>query len=291
MPFFSIIIPTYNRAQLVTKTVQSVLEQKFTDFEVLIVDDGSTDETRWVIEQIKDPRITYIFQPNGERGKARNTGVKHAIGTYVFFLDSDDIIYPNHLEKAYKELLKLDFPEFFHVRYEHLFNGKRVSVKQLKESTIRKSIFYQNLFACQFFLKLDIAKKFPFSENRALKIGEDWEVILKIAVRYPLHFTNEVHAAIVQHDGRSMQIAGFKEILTSRDLLVNNLKKDPEISKRICWNVWSELTTLAALSAAIEDNKKRAISYWWKGVKSSPHQLLKRRTLAIFKKIIFHGKA
>ena len=75
MCFFSIIIPTYDRASFITKTINSVLSSEFTDFEIIVVDDGSTDNTSEIVSAIQDNRIKYIYQENKERGAARNNGI------------------------------------------------------------------------------------------------------------------------------------------------------------------------------------------------------------------------
>jgi glycosyltransferase involved in cell wall biosynthesis len=291
MPFFSIIIPTFNRAHLIGATIDAVLEQSFSDFEVIIVDDGSTDHTKTVVEHYSDTRIKLIYQENGERGKARNNGVQNALGDYVFFLDSDDLIYPNHLQIAYDAISKLDDPEFFHSRYEEIHGDVKKQAPALFAKTIYATIIRQNKFACQFYLKRTVALEFPFSENRNLKIGEDWEVILKVAMRYTLNFTNEVTAAIVHHGERTMELASAAVILDSRDILLGNLKKDSQIPSIVLGHVWAELTTLAGLSAAIQKEKKFACKLLWKGIRKRPSHLFKRRTLAIFKKLLFNGKA
>ncbi len=291
MPFFSIIIPTYNRATLLGKAITSVLQQTFIDFELIIVDDGSTDDTKNYIATYTDKRIKYIYQQNGERGKARNNGVKQAIGNYVFFLDSDDIIYPDHLEHAFEQINHFNSPAFFHSRYEEVIDTKKKQVPQLNPKNIKAKIALQNVFACQFFLKREVALDFPFSENRNLKIGEDWEVILKVAQRFDLTISNKVTSAIVHHGERSMEIASAKTVLASRDILINNLKQDQAISAVICGNVFAELTTLAGLSAAIANEKGKAFKLWRKGVVKRPRLLFTRRTLAILKKIIINGKS
>ncbi|NOQ74477.1 MAG: glycosyltransferase [Crocinitomix sp.] len=291
MPFFSIIIPTYNRAHLIEASINSVLAQTYTNFEVLIVDDGSTDDTKAVLNKYKDDRIRIIYQENGERGKARNNGVQNALGDYVFFLDSDDLIYPNHLQVAFDAISKLEDPAFFHSRYEEIHGDIKKQVPPLFANTLRANVIRQNKFACQFYLKRAVALEIPFSENRDLKIGEDWEVIIKVAMRYKLHFTNEVTAAIVQHGERTMQLASPETIIASRNILIDNLRQDSEVNAPILGHVWSELTTLAALSAAINNDKRTALKYLWQGIKSKSGHLFKRRTLAIFKKIIFNAKA
>lgn len=96
---FSIIIPTYNREKIVVRAIESILVQTITDFEIIVVDDGSTDNTECVVKAIDDPRVLYLKQPNKGATVARNNGIKHAKGIYVSFLDSDDIWYPEMLEK------------------------------------------------------------------------------------------------------------------------------------------------------------------------------------------------
>ncbi len=97
-PFFSVIIPVYNRAHLLRRTLDSVLRQTFTDFEIVVVDDGSTDDPEAVVDAVADARIRFIRQDNKGGGAARNTGIDFARGQYVALLDSDDEFLPQHLE-------------------------------------------------------------------------------------------------------------------------------------------------------------------------------------------------
>jgi glycosyltransferase involved in cell wall biosynthesis len=97
-PVVSVIIPTYNRARFVGQAIQSVLDQTFQDFELIVVDDGSTDNTRTVVEEFTDPRIRYIHQENMGISGTRNTGIRNARARYIAFLDSDDIWLPRLLE-------------------------------------------------------------------------------------------------------------------------------------------------------------------------------------------------
>lgn len=95
--FFSVIIPTYNRAAFLSKSISSVVEQSFEDWELIVVDDGSTDDTKTCVERFSDARIKYVYQENAERSAARNNGITHASGTYILFLDSDDVLQPDTL--------------------------------------------------------------------------------------------------------------------------------------------------------------------------------------------------
>lgn len=97
-PFFSVVIPVYNRAAVLAAAIASVRAQSFQDFEIVVVDDGSQDNPRAVVDRLNDPRIRFIRQMNAGGGSARNTGIDHAQGRFVAFLDSDDVFLPGHLE-------------------------------------------------------------------------------------------------------------------------------------------------------------------------------------------------
>ena len=104
MIFFSIIIPVYNRSHLLGETIDTVLMQNHPDFEIIIVDDGSTESIKKVLDEKynNEPRIKYFRKQNEERGAARNYGLKQAKGDYAVFFDSDDFMKPHYLETLNK---------------------------------------------------------------------------------------------------------------------------------------------------------------------------------------------
>ena len=102
MPVISVVIPLYNKEPIIERTINSVLSQSsFNDFEVIVVDDGSTDGSAAVVERFNDERIRLICQKNGGPSKARNTGVEHARGEWIIFLDADDELLPDALQTYY----------------------------------------------------------------------------------------------------------------------------------------------------------------------------------------------
>ena len=105
MPFFSVIIPVYNRADALARALESVRAQDCQDFEIVVVDDGSKDDPGAVVARFNDPRIRFYTQVNGGGGKARNTAIDQARGQFVAPLDSDDIFLPGHLARM-KTLLE-----------------------------------------------------------------------------------------------------------------------------------------------------------------------------------------
>jgi glycosyltransferase involved in cell wall biosynthesis len=99
-PLVSVIVPTYNRAHTLGRTLRSILDQTFRDYEVIVVDDGSTDETCTLVESsLQGVSFRYIYQANGGVAKARDTGMKACLGEYLAFCDSDDLWFPEKLER------------------------------------------------------------------------------------------------------------------------------------------------------------------------------------------------
>ena len=125
MPKVSVIIPTYNRQDLVQEAIDSVLNQTFRDWELIVVDDGSTDQTPSVLQERYDSRIIYIYQENQGESAARNRGLYSATGEYVAFLDSDDLWHPKKLQRqievfAEKPELGLVSTQAYWINYEGL---------------------------------------------------------------------------------------------------------------------------------------------------------------------------
>ena len=135
----SVIIPTYNCAQYITEAVESVLNQTYKDFEIIVVDDGSTDNTKEVIKPYLN-KIKYIYQQNSGPSAARNRGIKEAKGEYIAFLDADDIWLAQKLELQIKFMEKekevgLIFSDMI------LFNEKGI----IKNSFLKEKLFFNKL--------------------------------------------------------------------------------------------------------------------------------------------------
>ncbi len=106
----SLIMPAYNAKESIARSIDTALAQSFTNMEVIIVDDGSTDETRETIQWYKEryPQVKFLSQPNGGQASARNTGVKQSVGDYIGFMDSDDMVRPDMIERLYDAVTKND---------------------------------------------------------------------------------------------------------------------------------------------------------------------------------------
>lgn len=176
MPFFSIIIPTYNRFHILGRAILSAISQTFTDFELIIIDDGSTDDTQSLINSFSDNRINSIYKNNGGVSAARNYGVTHANGHYLVFLDSDDTLYPDALEVIYQSAHLNDFPSIVFSDLEtRAKDGTSVlrSARNPYRTGQGIGIFMTGAYAirAEFFKKLGgFDELINFGENAELKI-------------------------------------------------------------------------------------------------------------------------
>ena len=168
MPFFSVIIPSYNRAAVLPRAITSVINQRFTDWELLIVDDGSTDATQQQVTVFYDSRIQYVYQENKGVCAARNNGANYASGEYLAFLDSDDYVEENWLNDFYEEIKKTN-PSI--VRCKSIINN------QPQEEN-------NGILAGNFVIKKDLFEVIgKYDEN--LKFGENTEMLFRINMMSP----------------------------------------------------------------------------------------------------------
>src|SRR5690554_4515625 len=124
MPYFSIIIPLYNKENYIHKTLISVLNQTFNAYEVIVINDGSTDDSVKIVKQINDQRIKIVHQKNLGVSVARNKGIELAKTNYICFLDADDFWQPNHLQSFYDAIHKFPNAKMYCNRYITQFAKK-----------------------------------------------------------------------------------------------------------------------------------------------------------------------
>lgn len=293
-PFFSIIIPTYNRGHLLKKTVETVLSQSFPDFELLVVDDGSTDNTNEVMNDIiatSKASIRYIKQVNNERAAARNNGLKHASGSYVLFFDSDDTLYNNHLQVAHDYIIKNNQPEFIHLRYDVKNEAGQITEEgPVFTAPPNKQLIKGNFLSCNgVFLRKDIALANRFNENRKLSAMEDWELWLRLGALFPIHYVNTITSSIINHDERSVVITKKEALVERADLLVSLITGNPTVMNYYkagirCFR--SSCYSYVALHLSLTGKYKRAtLRYLIKSVFYWPASVFNRRFFATIKRL------
>lgn len=176
---FSVIIPIYKVEQYLSKCVDSVLAQTFSDYEALLVDDGSPDSCPKICDEYaeKDSRIKVIHKQNGGLSDARNAGINSAAGKYVLFLDSDDFLYSDTvLEEISNSLSKANFPDICYLPNEYWSsNPKSISGKYKDETISLKKFlsrviknYYLHTTGQQFVLKLDYIKKYNLQFKKGI---------------------------------------------------------------------------------------------------------------------------
>jgi teichuronic acid biosynthesis glycosyltransferase TuaG len=189
-PLVSIIIPTYNSYKFIAEAINSVLSQTYSKWELHIIDDGSTDETKTLVLKYtkKDLRIKYYYQSNKGQAAARNTGILNSTGLFIAFLDSDDIWMDNKLELQLKIQMQYDADFVFSAAQHFSETSTITSLAFHQKGILHGSSFFIDLFQrcpisnSSVLLKRDILNKTGLlDESVQLKGTEDWDLWLRIA--------------------------------------------------------------------------------------------------------------
>jgi glycosyltransferase involved in cell wall biosynthesis len=227
---FSVIIPLYNKAPYIEKAIQSVLAQTCQEFELIVVDDGSTDNSLKIVRRHESAQVQIIEQQNAGVSTARNNGVKLAKYDYIAFLDADDW-WDIHFLEEMKNLIT-EFPEaalcassYFRVKH-----GKNIPAKVGIPSGFERGYFdYCKVYATSIWMPVTsisvVLKKEVFNEMQGfkptLKLGEDFDLWLRIALKYKVAFLNK-------------PLAYYNQDVELQNRAVGRLHK-PEI--HILWNL------------------------------------------------------
>ncbi|MCO6148642.1 glycosyltransferase family 2 protein [Flavobacterium sp. NRK1] len=205
MPYFSVVIPLYNKENFVADTIQSVLNQTFDDFEVIIVNDVSTDRSLDVALTFSDERIRIItHKKNSGLSASRNTGIKNATALYIAFLDADDLWKPQFLEKIYELTLNYPEAELFGTKYEEIYPGNTIIEHPINIKTgIVDNFFKEELKQHIYCYSSFSAKKETFSKtgffDEKISMGEDVDFNLRANLVCSLAYCNEALATITMH--------------------------------------------------------------------------------------------
>jgi len=203
MPKISVIIPLFNKGFIISETLNSVLAQTFTDFEVIIIDDGSTDNGFEVVSQFSDERIKSFQQKNKGTAAARNLGIEKSNGEFIAFLDADDYWFPNHLEELTK--LAEQFPNcgVYCSRYQIKSTKKSVTNPIFKDVSNNFNGIVANYFASNHPYKINITLNQMIPKKVLLEMGyftegvtngQDLELWTKIGIKYKVAINNKTTA-------------------------------------------------------------------------------------------------
>ncbi len=216
----SIIIPTYNRADVLSLSVQSILQQTYADFELLIVDDGSSDNTDIVVESWHDDRIRYLKLPENKGvAAARNEGIRQAKYDYIAFQDSDDCWMPDKLKKQMDFFMQNPEADLLYCPYECqkadgtvIFVPDSTIPPEEKQGNIYRHMLLRNTIGTPCVLVRRRCLETSGLFNESLTCLEDWELFLRIAKNCKIAFQEApmVHVNLSK-DGVSHNISGYYE--------------------------------------------------------------------------------
>ncbi|MFL5729131.1 MAG: glycosyltransferase family 2 protein, partial [Cytophagaceae bacterium] len=202
--------PTYNRAKYINEAIDSVLCQTFINFEILIVDDGSTDDTGLRIRKAyaTDQRVRYYYKENEERGAARNFGLAKSSGAYAVFFDSDDWMKQDYLQDLYNLITTVQ-PQPHMLAVKYLFRNEK---GKEWSSTMEKvqggwygidAFLNGNMLACNYCVRIHDSIK-PFPPERDLASMEDWLFLLENLQDRRIYIGESIGVIMREHSGRSV---------------------------------------------------------------------------------------
>lgn len=239
----SVIIPTYNRSGKVHRALDSVLRQSFKDFEVIVVDDGSTDDTSFWMSFYKDTNLKTIHQENKGVAAARNLGVEHSQGEWLCFLDSDDVWHRHklsqqvHYHAAHRDILFSQTDDVW------LRNSVRVN-KMKKHMTREGDIFKESLRLCLVCCSSVMIQKELFLKtggfDERLPTCEDYDLWLRLLIHHPVGFVSK--KLVTKFGGHEDQLSKKYEMMDQYRLQsMRQLIKHPDLSDEQRNQVQSEI--------------------------------------------------
>ena len=283
MARISVIITTFNRAQFVKKAINSVLNQTYQDVEIIVVDDGSTDNTKSIVNSYGE-QVRYIYQENKGAASARNAGIEKSKGEYITFLDSDDYYKKDNLLKKLSFLesnlqtrwLYSDW-QYIDEKGEHLDKGSvRFDYFNKKLSgEIFEELFYKRNFIATdtVVVKRSVLEDVGFFDP-TIPSQEEYDLWLRVSATYPVHYINEVLVIVTIHpDSLSTD---FSKWAYGNALIIDKIEKilpdNFTVRKRIMDRMHADKYTFLARDFVQKGQFKKAMNAYWQSIKRLPLQ-------------------
>lgn len=219
MPIVSICVPTYNRKQFLKAALDSIYMQTYRDYEVVVVDDGSTDGTEMFVQSLSLP-LRYIRQPNQGATGAKNTLISEARGRYIMFLDSDDILYADSLQRLMDTMNgaehKIAYGSYVRIDRDSRIIGK--DKKKLYSGKITIPLFRNIIVhSCGTLFPTEILRQYG-GFDKSLKICSDYELFLRLSLKYEFAATANPVFLRRRHDS-NISSYGSQNLLIELDVL------------------------------------------------------------------------
>ena len=273
-PKVSIILPTYNRAHIIEKAIQSVLNQTYQDFELIIVDDGSTDNTEEIIKKLqeKDKRIRYIkLETNKGAAAARNEGIKIAHGKYITFQDSDDEWLPEKLEKQMKIFETTPEDIIVYTGFWRIDGDEKTYIPDInisnREGYIHKELLKGNFVGTpSILLKKETLEKVALFDE-CLQRCQDWDLVIRLSEYYNFKLIDEpLYTSHILKDSIS---ANYEALILAMQIILSKYQyeiyNDHKIRK-----AWSMKFNSLAQYHLNKNDKKKAKQLYLLAIKLYP---------------------
>lgn len=228
-------MPTYNRRDLLERAIISVIGQDFDDWELIIIDDGSSDGTRQYVESIRNEKITYHYQENKGRSAARNKGLSLSAGVYICFLDSDDELLPSYLS-TFRSIIAESNPKILLAGVYLQRKGMNTKIIPSKQkSDILIQILKGDFNLMPFCFQNETIIKVNFEES--LFYGEDFQFLIPVLLENDLTSINTITSIVHDHNERTISKVfntpdiAFKQFSTS--ILQTILKNEKRLEKLV----------------------------------------------------------
>lgn len=265
-PFFSIVIPTYNRKDFLKIALASVLKQTFSDYEVIVIDDGSTDDTKEIIKTLKNKNLRYFYQKNQGPAAARNKGIRAARGKFICFLDSDDRFCREKLEVTRQYIKKYPNYKVFHTEEIWYRNNRLLSEKKYHKKPTGQ-VFKQALKLCCISPSTTVIEKKIFSKiglfDNNLPVCEDYDLFLRLTSKYSV-FLIPKHLTIKEGGHPDQQSTKYPSIDTFRIYALKKILKDGDLNNADYSTAYQELKqkcTIYIKGASKRNKLKEANEY------------------------------
>lgn len=283
MPKVSVLIPTYNRARFIKRAIDSVLNQTYRDVEIVVVDDGSTDNTQKIIESYGD-QVTYIYQENKGAASARNAGIDASVGEYISFLDSDDYYAKNNLKIKVAILesnsgISWVYSDWQYVdqKGEKLINGSdrfNYSNKKLSGALFKELLYKRNFITTGVVMVRRLVLEDVGCFDPTILSQEEYDLWLRISVKYPVHYVDENLVTVTDHfDSLSKD---FSKWVYGNVLIIDKIEKilpnDLYVEKSFINRLHADKYTFLGRDFMQKGQYKNAMTSFWKSIKRLPLQ-------------------
>lgn len=291
MPLISVVIPVYNGEKTIRQTIESVINQTFSNFELIVIDDGSQDSTLDIVRSISDSRLKVFSFPNAGLAASRNRGIQLASGDYISFIDADDLWTGDKLEAQLKALL--DNPQAaVAFSWTDCIDESGQFSRRGNYSTVSGNVYAQLLLTdfiengSNLLIRSEAFKKVSYF-NESLPAAEDWEMWLRLAANYEFVVvpspqvlyrlsTTSMSANVVRQEAACLQV--IDQAFAQAPDSVQHLKK-PSLA-----NLYKYLTYKVLAGVPDPQAGKIAVRFWWQVLHHQPELWQKRVTWKIFLK-------